>query len=562
MNLVSPRGIGVCAALLVFALSSLAFADTLTDKVDAVFADWDQPDSPGCALGVVQNGKLIYTRGYGMASLEHRVPISSQSVFYIGSTSKQFVAASVVLAAAQRQLSLDDDIRKHLPEMPDYGTPITLRHLIHHSSGLRDYLSLMSLAGMPFENIYTDEELIELLARQKQLNFTPGEQYLYSNSGYFLLAQIVKRATGHSLRAFAEENIFKPLGMTSTHFHDDRTLVVANRATAYSPQKEGGFRLNWFLNFDKVGSGGLLTTVEDLYLWDQNFYEIKVGGRDFVQQLLTPGTLNNGQILDYAFGLAVGEYKGLKTVSHGGAFMGFRAQLLRFPEQKFSVICLCNLSNINPTRLARQVADIYLADLFTEEPAAKVKEVKFVALPEQELKDKVGAYRHPVSGNIVRLSVKKGKLLASAGGLSFQLAPLSPTHFRSVDAPVDVTIRFERPSPQDPWRIQVDTGGRKPDTYEAIQVVSPTPAQLKDYVGAYYSEELQATYRVVLKEGQLMLRRRHAAEAPLRPTLRDQFQVGTRGMHVEFVRREPKRVSGFRLHAGRVRNLRFVRKTP
>ncbi|MFQ5817027.1 MAG: serine hydrolase domain-containing protein [Terriglobia bacterium] len=561
MNLVPRRGIGVCAALLIFALSSLAFADTLTDKVDAVFADWDQPDSPGCALGIIRDAKLVYARGYGMANLEHNIPITAHSVFRIGSTSKQFSAISILLLAEQGKLALQDDIRTYLPELPHYGTPITLRHLLHHTSGLRDYLTLTSLAGKRDADYYTDEDVVRLLARQKELNFPPGQQFLYSNSGYFLLSQIVKHASGQSLRAYAAENIFKPLGMRNTHFHDDYRMLVKNRAAGYSPKKEGGYRIS-MTRLEMVGDGGVFTSVEDLFLWDQNFYQNQLGSKNLLDQMLTPGTLTNGEELDYAFGLRVSEYRGLKTVSHGGSFVGFRAQLLRFPEQKFSVICLCNLSNINPTRLARQVADIYLADLFTEEPAAKVKEVKFVALPEQELKDKVGAYRHPVSGNIVRLSVKKGKLLASAGGLSFQLAPLSPTHFRSVDAPVDVTIRFERPSPQDPWRIQVDTGGRKPDTYEAIQVVSPTPAQLKDYVGAYYSEELQATYRVVLKEGQLMLRRRHAAEAPLRPTLRDQFQVGTRGMHVEFVRREPKRVSGFRLHAGRVRNLRFVRKTP
>ncbi len=286
--------------------STNAQRETLTAKVDKLFAPWDKPDSPGCSLGVIKDGRFIYRRGYGMANLDHSIPLSPTSVFYIASTSKQFAAASVALLARQGKISLDDDIRKYLPEMPRYQRPVTIRQLVHHTSGIRDYLTLMSLAGMRYEDIYSEEEMVALPARQKELNFTPGDEHLYSNSGYFLLSVIVKRASGKSLRQFADEQIFKPLGMSHTHFHDDRAMVVKNRVTSYFPQKEGGFGVHVNNNFDKVGDGGLLTTIEDLARWDRNFYDYRVGGKELVDQLLTPGELNNGEKLQYAFGLNVG----------------------------------------------------------------------------------------------------------------------------------------------------------------------------------------------------------------------------------------------------------------
>ncbi|MFQ5628604.1 MAG: serine hydrolase domain-containing protein, partial [bacterium] len=250
--------------------------DTLSAKVDQIFADWDKPDSPGCALAVIQDGKTVYSRGYGMADLEHDIPISPQTVFYIGSTSKQFVTFSIALLAEQGKLGLDDNIRKYLPEFPDYGQPITIRHLIHHTSGIRDYLTLWSLAGRNYLDYMPEDVVLDMICRQKELNFSPGEQHLYSNSCYFLLAVIVERASGQSLREYADKHIFKPLAMKNTHFHDNNKHIIKKRAYGYAPGKIGGFD-QLIMRFDLVGSGGLYTCVEDLYLWDQNFYHNKLG---------------------------------------------------------------------------------------------------------------------------------------------------------------------------------------------------------------------------------------------------------------------------------------------
>src|SRR5882724_5029116 len=304
--------------LIFFALSSVTHAghpnlrqtDSLRGKADKIFAQWDKPDSPGCELAVIKDGQIVYKRGYGMANLEHNIPMSPSSIMDTGSVSKQFTAMAVALLAEQGKLSLDDDIRKYLPEIPKYETPITIRHLIHHTSGIRDYLTLMSIAGTRDDAHYVDGEVMNLLARQKELNFKPGNEFLYSNSGYFLLSQIVKRASGKTLREFADENIFKLLGMTRTKFYDDHNEIVKNRAASYVPRSGGGFQIA-ATALDMVGDGNVFTCVEDLFLWDQNFYHNKLGkgGQELINQVLTTGTLNGGVKIDYAFGLVIGEYR-------------------------------------------------------------------------------------------------------------------------------------------------------------------------------------------------------------------------------------------------------------
>ena len=533
-------------------------AATLTEKVDALFAKWDKPDSPGCALGVIQGGKFVYKRGYGMASLEHSVPISSTTAFYIASASKQFTAASVLLAAEQGSLALDDDIRKYLPEMPDYGSPITIRHLVHHISGLRDRFSLTWLADVRWDDDQTVEEVLALLARQKELNFTPGTDWAYTGSNYELLGQIIRRATGKSLREFTEENIFALLGMKNTHFHDDSYHVVKNRAMGYSPGRGNSFRLARGSNWDRVGSGGIYTTVEDFLLWDQNFYQNKLGGKDFVRRLLTPGSLANGKKLDYAYGLIVGEYKGLRTIAHGGTFSGFRAATLRFPDQEFSVACFCNHTALNIGQLASRVADIYLTGQFSEP--------EFVELSEEDLKDKTGTYLNPL-GLALEFWLNEGTLLVRRKGSegATQLAPLSKTRFHSLNPRFPNEYEFYREDPNSPWRMDVSpriAGGMRSPlrlTFRAAQFIPPQ-AQLEEYVGEYESDEVPATYKVLLEKGKLMAERKNAPTTPLRPTIKDQFRLG--GVHVVlgFVRDEQGRVTGFNFKGGGIWNLRFVKK--
>lgn len=333
-----------------------------TTLVDSVFSKYDSPDSPGCALGVVNKGDIIYSKGYGMANLAYDNPIDDETIFYAGSVSKQFTAASIAILADRGTISLEDSVSKYIPELPGYGDNITIKNLVHHTSGVRDIYGLMSLSGDRVEDVFTYDDALNLISSSKELNFNPGSKYLYSNSGYFILTVIIKRATGQSLREFARKNIFQPLGMHDTHFHDDHTHNIPQLAMSYNPRAKGEFEISYIPNFEQVGQGGLYTTIKDLYKWDQNFYDNKLKSTSFLDIMHTKGVLNNGDTLDYAFGINISKYKGLKTVSHGGSFMGYKAYFLQFPEEEFSVLTLCNRGDINPGSLSRQVSDIFLRD--------------------------------------------------------------------------------------------------------------------------------------------------------------------------------------------------------
>lgn len=523
-------------------------------RVDSVFAAYDQPSSPGCAVGVVQDGRLAYTRGYGSANLDYQVPLSDSSVFYMASVSKQFTAAAVLLAAKQGKLSVTDDIRKWLPELPDYGKTITIDNLIHHTSGIRDYLTLMPLAALRYEDVLTDDELLQLIARQKELNFDPGSEYLYSNSGYVLLSMIVKRATGKSLREFAGENIFGPLGMTHTHFHDEPLHPIRNRAIGYDRTGDA-FAIDYYTNFDKVGDGGLYSSVADLYRWDQSFYDDRLG---IARQMLRRGVLTDGDTIEYAFGLNVGTWRGLPTVEHGGSFMGYRTEILRFPQQRFSVITLCNLSQANPSALSQRIAEIYLGDQL-QAPAVAAKAAP-VALSDAELARWVGAYREPGSGAIVEVARNGTSPVVKLGSRSIPLEAVAADQLRAVDGPA-LTLRLDgRGSGR---HLRVARQGQPAQVFDAATLATPTAAELAAYAGTYVSDELQTTYTLRVDGGRLLLQRRIGEPVALRPTVRDAFLTtggGLGSVGLVFHRDSSGAVTGFSIQAGRVRNIGFIRR--
>jgi N-acyl-D-amino-acid deacylase len=352
-------------------VATAAFAP-LAPRVDAVFADFDRSDSPGCALGVYRDGAIAYARGYGMAHLEHGVPITPRTIFDIGSTSKQFAAAALALLEQDGVLSIDDDVRRFVPELPTYDRPITIRQLLTHTSGLRDYIGILTLGGARYDDVLTVEDALGAVVRQRALNFAPGDEYLYSNSGFFLLSVIVERVTGMTLRDFARARIFDPLGMQRSHFLGSYDDVVADRAAAYSPRRTGELVSGagaWRLDLPRwlqTGDGSVFTSVEELLLWDRNFYTPTLGGRAFLDAMHTRGVLTGGDTLGYALGLQLGRYRGEPVVAHGGSWGGYRAELLRFPEHRTSVAVLCNAGSAPASLLARRVADVVLGASFTE----------------------------------------------------------------------------------------------------------------------------------------------------------------------------------------------------
>lgn len=358
------------AATLLCANAASADVDR-TQRVDQIFKDWARSDSPGCAVEVSQDGNIVLERGYGMADLEQGVAIRPDTVFNIASLSKQFTAVSLLLLQEQGKLSLDDDIRKYLGEMPDYGKRITLRHLANHTSGLRDLPSVLALAGWNWLDAVPEQYALDVISRQKHLNFEPGSKYSYSNSGYYLMAVVVERVSGQRFSEFTRDHIFQPLGMLHSRFYDDRRMIMKSRAIGHTKLPGGGFGV-WRPTYEIVGDGALLTTVQDMALWDGNFLNPKLGRNP--QQLLADmtkvGVLNDGKPLDYALGLAIEKYRGLPTVGHGGSVPGYNTFMLRFPEQKFATTILCNVGGGPARAAAKAIADIYLDGKFPEGPEA------------------------------------------------------------------------------------------------------------------------------------------------------------------------------------------------
>lgn len=534
-------------------------AATLQEQVDAVFADYDSTVSPGCSLGIVQNGELVYARGYGMASLDHGVPLGPRSVFRIASTSKQFTAFAIQLLVDQGKVDLDADVRTYLPELPEYDSSVTVRQLVHHTSGYRDYLALTYLAGMREDDYYTDPEVFDLLSRQQELNFPPNDKHLYSNSGYFLLGQIVLRASGGTLREFAADEIFGPLGMRQTHFHDDHNEIVPNRAVGYAPTEAGGYEIS-LTTLEMIGDGGVFTSIEDMARWDANFYQPRVGTRETLERMLTPGVLNDGEELDYASGLVVGDYHGLRKISHGGGFAGFRAQMIRFPDQELSVICLCNRGDANPSRLAQQVADLYLAEHLpkseeveageTESETAAPKEIELSA---EHLEALVGAYQREGAPRVIHIELEGNGLIAAfAREARFEIHPVAENRFagETWGTAFEVVFEGERAT----FYYGADRDER---AYARVDLAEPSAARVAELTGDYRCQELMTTVRLRAEGSELWLSHenphRDQPESAFVPTVADTFEND--GFTIQVDRSPEGDVKKVRLGVGRVRNI-------
>ena len=522
---------------------------TQSEAVDALFAEWDSTTSPGCAVGVFLDGEIVHARGYGMASLELGVPLSPESVFHVASVSKQFCAIAVAMLAADGQLSLDDDVRTHVPELPDFGETITVRQLIHHTNGLRDQYGLFRLAGWRDGDAQTFADVLDFAYRHRRLNFTPDSQWAYCNTSYTLLALIVQRVSGKSLREYTDEKIFAPLGMTNSRFLDDRNEVIPHRTNAYTPRDEGGFKtLN--SNVDAVGAICLFTSVTDLLKWLQNFSERKVAG-NVLDDAMTSAKLSNGELTGYGYGLAIEDYRGLRTVRHGGVDSGYRADLSWYPEANFGVVVLSNLSAVKPAHLANQIADIYLADRLGDRGIAGEPEVE---LSTEELERFTGIYIQEQTRQVRQVELTDGKLYMPSGfGKPAEMTPVAADRFRVEQPPYEV--RFV----QDDDRLQlveIPKSGRT-TTYTRIEPVEPTAEELAAYVGSYYCYDLDAIHRIYVRDGKLFVNSRKGDERELVPATPDTFTLPWTS--ITFRRDAYGQVDGFDFFNDRIRYLGFDR---
>jgi CubicO group peptidase (beta-lactamase class C family) len=519
-------------------------------KIDAVFKAYTRT-TPGCALGIYHDGRIVYSKGYGMAELNLGVPITAGTMFDIGSTSKQFAAASTILLANEGKISLSDDVRKYIPELPDYGTTITIDHLLRHTSGLRDYNGLLFMKGFKNEDVTDDDDALAIIVRQRNLNFKPGTKWDYSNTGFFLLSVIVKRVSGKTLAQFAKERLFDPLGMPRTNFRDDHNALLAGRAVAYDPIEKGGFQID-MSSWDQLGDGAVNTNVIELEKWDENFYTGKVGGRPLIDRLTQRGTLVTGDSLQYARGLFIDQYRGVRRVHHGGAWAGYRAMLMRFPNQHLSVATLCNRSDANTSQLAEGVADVVLADVFkgAEAKVAKAASKAAPAVGSTDVAGYVGVYFSDTAQSVIRIGQDSGHLTLGFSGIQLPLKPVGGARFEAEHFPVQAEFAGNR--------MTVYLSKEKYGVFEKVDGIQPSDADVAQIVGAYYSPELDTEWDIVMKDGKPNVKARAFGYRPLEAAIADGWNAGPAFLRI--TRDGSGRITGFDLSASRMQRIRFDRK--
>ena len=523
-------------------------------QIDALFKEWDSPKTPGASVAVIRHGKLVFAKGYGTANLEYNIPIRPETIFHVASVSKQFTAMAVVLLELDGKLALDDDIHGYLPELPDYGTKITIRNLLQHTSGVRDQWQTLALAGWNLSDVITQDQALRLIFRQKELNFPPGTRNLYSNAGFTLLAEIVARVSATPFPQFCTERIFTPLHMSHTHFHQDLTQLVPGRAYSYGNRGDGFAAAP--LNYATVGATSLFTTASDLALWLDNFRDPKVGGTAGVARMQEEGVLADGTKIHYGLGIALDPYRGLKALSHGGGDAGYRSEVIWFPDQELGVAVISNLGSVNPDRLAKSVAEIYIGDKMDPQEAKKgAEQRKYVTMEAAEMEKFAGVYPLPKIDQTLNVVLKDGKLWAAAG-LQLELHPVGPGHFYCKEIQADLEF-----SPQEHGGMHVKI--TQPGAINEAERI-PAAANSGDflpYTGVYWSDEMETQYTFFVRDGSLYARHAHHGEVALAPTAKDQFSTGWWfAPLVKFVRDTGGNVSGVTLGGGRVIAVAFTRK--
>jgi CubicO group peptidase (beta-lactamase class C family) len=533
-------------------------------RVDAVFSKWTT-STPGCAVGVSRDGRVLLEKGYGMADLEHDAPITGRTVFEAGSVSKQFTAAAVLLLARDGKISLDDRSEDAIPELRQLGVPLTVRQMLTHTSGLRDWGTVEAIAGWPrTTRVYTHADVLDIVGRQRALNFAPGTNWSYSNTGYNLAAVIVSRVSGQPFVDFCRRRLFEPLGLANTSWRDDHTRLVKGRAIAYTEAKDG-YHIQ--MPFENVhGNGGLLTTVGDLLRWNEHYDKPSSEDAASVRIQQEPARLASGQVLDYALGLYVRQYKGLLEVGHSGATAGYRAYLARYPERHVSVAVLCNAGNAAADRYAHAVADIYLGMAGTaaaaeasERAAAPQATVERAAAaapaaadaaaarhPAVSLDGRAGMYRHVVTGQPLSLVHDKGTLRLEGGPA---LVATAGSRFEFADG--GMAIEFGAAGG---LLVHLSNGLTEP--YERVPAARPAPAELHALEGRYASDEAEVEFQVFV-QNELMIRRRPGTTITLRPLYKDAFQAP--GLGTILFRRRGDQVAEMSIVADRVWDLRLRR---
>ncbi|MGD1890372.1 MAG: serine hydrolase domain-containing protein [Cyclobacteriaceae bacterium] len=525
--------------------------DTQHQKIDSLFIGWNQPNHPGGVVGIQQKGKTVFHKAYGLASLEYLVPNTTGTMFNTASVSKQFTAMGIVLLHQEGKLSVDDDIRKYIPELPDFGSTITIRHMLHHTSGLRSLHALLGLAGWRGDDLRTNEDLYRLMEQQQDLNFTPGDEYLYCNTGFMYMAKIIETVTKEKFTDWMQQSIFAPLGMMDTYVEDQYNRVVTQNATSYHGSADEGFT-RAVEYWDYVGSGNMHSTARDLLTWMSNFANPSPGWEEHFTMLQTLDNFNDGTPNPYAFGVNIGSFYEQRLVTHGGSIGGFRSNVITFPDKELSIVILTNFSSANPGQKTRAIAGILLG---SEESAPSAdSSVETIQLSKKALTKFEGDYWNNREKYTRRVYLKEDTLrYARSKNNESALLPISKNEFLMLGASSDLRVHFEEA--KGTMNMSVATQNESPSSFYRYEATESNSDELTNYTGTFYSPELETSYRIVLNGDELAAHHTRHGKLPMKRVKKDVLEGEWPLSIVEYQRDDNGNIEGIQVSNGRVRNL-------
>ncbi len=530
-----------------------------TLKIDSLFTSWSTENHPGGAIGIMHKGETVYSKAFGLASLEYNVPNTAETIFNTGSVSKQFTAMGIVLLHERGLLSVDDDIRKHLPDLPDFGHTITIRHMLHHTSGMRSLHAMLGLAGWRDDDSRTNEDLYRFMLNQKELNFPPGEEFLYCNTGYMLMVNIIENVTKEKFPAWMKANVFEPLGMTNTYVEDQYNRVVANNATSYYNTREGFYRAVEYWGY--VGSGNMHSTTADLLTWLQNFSTPPSEWSPAFERLKTIDPLNDGSSNNYAFGVNLDVVNGYKCIQHGGSIGGFRAYVRTYPEEQLSIAVLTNFSNANPGLKTNQIANILLEKKPVEQDDAKVAEaaLPLIDLSGEELKAFEGYYWNDKENYRRKIYIKNDTLRYYRSANSENpIVPVSANEFKMLGIEATLVATFEKDNNGNKRMVvKVDDGS--PSIFESFEPIKDPMPYMQQYTGRYFSPDLESIFDIRIKEDTLIGHHARHGDFPMKMLKKDVIQIPGFGI-IKMAREADEEITGIRISNGRARNVWFEKQ--
>ena len=546
----------ISLALIFISLSASAqISESQYQEIDSLFVDWNKPNHPGGAVGIKQNGKTVFSKAYGLASMEYLVPNATGTIFNTGSVSKQFTAMGIVLLHQSGKLSVDDDIRKYLPEIPEFSYTITIRHLLHHTSGLRSLHAMLGLAGWRGDDSRTNEDLNRFMENQRDLNFIPGDEYLYCNTGYMLMVNIIEKVTHEKFTLWMNEAVFEPLGMTNTYVEDNYNRIVPNNATSYYRGASNEFaRAVEYWGY--IGSGNMHSTTDDLLKWLANFSDPQTGWEAHFKMLQTLDNFNNGTPNTYAFGVGIGDFNGVKSVGHGGAIGGFRANIVTYPEEKLSVVILTNFSSASPGQKSNSISDILLENVVDKEETHSKSNSRTVKLSKNTLAKYEGSYWNDKEYYARKIYLKDDTLrYYRSENNESPIVPIGNAEFLMFGVPVDLKVKFKISENDKTMIVTVDDG--EGSLFKSFEPEDTAEDALAPYIGKFYSPELETTYDIYLEDDTLYYHHARHGNAPMKVLKKDILEGQWPMLIAKYKRDEEGTITGIFVTNGRVRNLWF-----